>query len=113
MGLFDAARSGVSGEPRLPPPRLDLMHVSDVATAVIDVLRHDGPLHSVYNLEGYRSARGEIVAESRRIRPDARITLSRLSRPILFPLISGKRLRAEVGFGPQYDRRGFVQAMLS
>jgi nucleoside-diphosphate-sugar epimerase len=89
------------------------MHVSDVGAAVIDVLRHDGPLHSVYNLEGFKARASEIVADIREIRPGARITLEPAEPPILFPLICGTRLRAEVGFDPRYDRRGFVQAMLS
>ena len=113
MGLFGAAKVDSPASLVFHHHCLDLMHVSDVGTAVIDVLRHDGPLHSVYNLEGFKARASEIVADIREIRPGARITLEPTEPTILFPLISGTRLRAEVGFDPRYDRRGFVQAMLS
>jgi UDP-glucose 4-epimerase len=113
MGLFDAAKAENSAGLVFHDHRLDLMHVSDVGTAVIDVLRHGDPHHPVYNLEGFKARTSEIIADIREIRPDARITLEAAEPPFLFPLISGARLRAEVGFGPRYDRRGFVEAMLS
>ena len=113
MGLFGAAKAESPASLVFHHHCLDLMHVSDVGAAVIDVLRHDGPLHTVYNLEGFKARASEIIADIREIRPGARITLEPTEPPILFPLISGTRLRAEVGFGPRYDRRGFVQAMLS
>ena len=56
------------------------MHVSDVGTAVIDVLRHDGPLDPVYNLEGFKARASEIVADIGAMRPARGSPSSRPSR---------------------------------
>ena len=56
---------------------------------MIDVLGMHGPLHSVYNLKGFKARASEIVADDRgEIRPGARITLEPTEPPIRFPLIS-------------------------
>jgi hypothetical protein len=89
------------------------MHVSDAAAAVVEVLRHDGPLHPVYNLEGFQARASDLVADIRLLRPGAEIALDVTEPPLLFPLISGASLRADVGFAARYDRRAFAAALLA
>jgi UDP-glucose 4-epimerase len=113
MGLFEAASTGASVRLAFHDHALDLMHVSDAAAAVVDVLRHDGPLHPVYNLEGFQARASELVADIRSLRPGAEIALDVTEPPLLFPLISGARLRADVGFAARYDRRAFAAALLA
>lgn len=113
MGLFEAARTGVSCRLAFHDHPMDLMHVSDVAAAVVEVLRHEGPLDPVYNLEGFKAQASELVADIRTRRRGASVALVAAEPPTLFPLITGARLRAHVGFMPRYDRQAFVDAMLA
>lgn len=113
MGLFEAARAGVPATLAFHDHALDLMHVDDAAAAIVAVLCHPGPLAPVYNLEGFKAPASEIVADIRAMRPDAEITLDATEPPLLFPLISGARLRADVAFAPRYDRRAFTAALLA
>ena len=113
MSLFEAARTGAPARLAFHDHALDLMHVNDAAGAILDVLRHDGPLAPAYNLEGFRARASDIVADIRSLRPNADIALDVTEPPLLFPLITGARLRADVGFGPRYDRRAFTAALLA
>ena len=54
-----------------------------------------------------------VVADIRSLRPGAEIALDVAEPPLLFPLISGARLRADVGFAARYDRRTFAAALLA
>jgi UDP-glucose 4-epimerase len=112
MSLFEAARTGAPARLAFHDHALDLMHVNDAAGAILDVLRHDGPLAPAYNLEGFRARASDIVADIRALRPNADIALDVTEPPLLFPLISGARLRADVGFAARYDRRAFAAALL-
>jgi UDP-glucose 4-epimerase len=112
MSLFEAARTGAPARLAFHDHALDLMHVNDAAGAILDVLRHDGPLAPAYNLEGFRARASDIVADIRSLRPNADIALDVTEPPLLFPLISGARLRADVGFAARYDRRAFAAALL-
>jgi nucleoside-diphosphate-sugar epimerase len=113
MGLFEAARTGAPARLAFHDHALDLMHVNDAAAAILDVLRYDGPLQPVYNLEGFQARASDIVADIRSVRPDAEIALDLTKPPLLFPLISGARLRADVGFAARYHRRAFAAALLA
>ena len=113
MGLFEAARTGRPARLVFHNHALDLMHVNDAAAAIVDVLRHQGPLEPVYNLEGFQARASEIVADIGSLRPGAEIALDVIEPPLLFPLISGARLRADIGFAARYDRRAFAAALLA
>lgn len=113
MRLFEAARTGAPARLAFHDHALDMMHVNDAAAAILDVLRHQGPLSPVYNLEGFRACASEIVADIRALRPGAEIALEQSEPQLLFPLISGARLRADVGFKARYDRRAFAAALLA
>jgi nucleoside-diphosphate-sugar epimerase len=113
MGLFEAARTGRPARLVFHNHALDLMHVNDAAAAIVDVLRHQGSLEPVYNLEGFQARASEIVADIGSLRPGAEIALDVIEPPLLFPLISGARLRADIGFAARYDRRAFAAALLA
>lgn len=113
MGLFEAARTGAPARLAFHDHALDLMHVTDAAAAIVEVLRHDGPLEPVYNLAGFQARASDIVADIRSLRPGAQMALDVTEPSLLFPLISGARLRADVGFAARYDRRGFAAALLA
>ena len=112
LRLFEAARTGAPARLAFHDHALDLMHVTDAAAAIIEVLRHDGPLQPVYNLHGFQARASDVVTDIQSLRPGAEIALDVTEPPLLFPLICGARLRADVDFAPHYDRRTFVAALL-
>lgn len=110
--LFQAARSRVPYRLEFHDEMADLMHVTDVASAVMMLLRHRGSLATAYNLEGFRARASDIVRLVRARRPAARIELAPTPPALLSPLISGARLRADTGFAAAYALPAFVDAML-
>ena len=110
--LFEAARTGIPYRLAFHDEPIDLMHVSDVASAVLSVLCHEGALEPVYNLEGFKARASELIQELRRHRPAIQVEQETTAPPILFPLVSGASLRRDVGFSAGYDLPAFVQAML-
>lgn len=110
--LFAAARSANAYRFSFHDETLDLMHVSDVASAILSALAHDGALAPVYNLEGFKARASDLVREVRRQRPDAAIEQDIVAPALLFPLISGARLRADLNYSTCCDLPAFVAAML-
>jgi hypothetical protein len=76
------------------------------------LLHHDGNLADVYNLEGFRCRASDLLRAIAARRPGDPIRLDPVVPTMLFPLVSGARLRADTGFVPAYDLAGFVDAML-
>ena len=113
MAIFEAARTGAPATLAFHDHALDLMHVDDAAAAIVAVLCHPGPLAPVYNLEGFQARASDVIADIRALCPGSEIVLDVTEPPLLFPLISGARLRADVGFAPRYDRRAFTAALLA
>ncbi|MBV8913562.1 MAG: NAD(P)-dependent oxidoreductase, partial [Acetobacteraceae bacterium] len=104
---YEGAAAALAGLFRIPAPArlafhdepLDLIHAADVARAVLLLLRHSGPLLPVYNLEGFRCRASELLQAIAARRPDhPPITLDPTPPAMLFPLVSGARLRADIGF---------------
>ena len=111
--LFEAARAGRPATIAFHDAPVDLMHVADVAQAVVTVLGHDGPLDPVYNLKGFEASLPALIAAVERRVPAARISFERIAPALLFPLIDGRRLAAATGFAARYDLDGLVEDLLS
>jgi nucleoside-diphosphate-sugar epimerase len=111
--VFAAARDGREARVSFHDRPVDLMHVSDVAAAVLAVLRHAGPLAPIYNLKGFEATLADLIDEVRRLKPDARIVLDRIAPALLFPLIDGKRFADAAGFAPRHDLGGLVRDLLA
>ena len=117
---YEGAAAALAGLFRDPGPAtlrfhdetLDLIHVADVARAVLALLPHPGELAPVYNLEGFRCRASEMLSFIAARRPGPPVTLAPTPPALLFPLVSGARLRADTGFVPAYDLARFVDAML-
>jgi len=110
--VFAAARDGRAARVAFHDRPLDLMHVRDVARAVLTVLGHAGPLQAVYNLKGFEAGITDLIDEIRTLQPDARIDLDPIAPALLFPLIDGSRLAMTTGFAPRYDLGGLVRNLL-
>lgn len=111
--LFEAAKAGKPYQFQFHDEEIDLMHVSDVAVAVLGVLRHSGRLDSIYNLAGLKASASDLIAEIERQKPGARIQMETIRPQLLFPLISGARLAHDVGLKVPLDLHAFTQAMLA
>jgi nucleoside-diphosphate-sugar epimerase len=110
--VFAAAQGGRETRVAFHDRPVDLMHVADVADAVLAVLGHAGRLEPVYNLKGFEASVSELIAEVRRLKPESRITLDRVEPALLFPLIDGSRLAAATGFVARHDLGGLVRSLL-
>lgn len=111
--LFEAARAGRPAAIAFHEAAVDLMHVADVAQAIVAVLGHDGALDPVYNLKGFEASLPALIAAVERRVPAARITFEPAAPALLFPLIDGRRLAAAAGFAARYDLDGLVEDLLS
>lgn len=110
--LFEAARAGSAYSFAFHDELIDLMHASDAAAAVLPLLAHRGGLAQVYNLEGFKARASDLVRETLRQRPCLDIRQEIIAPPMLFPLITGARLRADLDYSARYDLPAFVAAML-
>lgn len=117
---YEGTAAALAGLFRAPTPpaltfhdeEIDLIHVGDVANAVMAVLQHRGALAAIYNLEGFRCRASDILRCIEARRPDLAIRLNPAPPAMLFPLITGARLRRDTGFNAAYDLPRFVDAML-
>jgi UDP-glucose 4-epimerase len=91
---------------------MDLIHVTDAGRAAVRLLYHPGPLTPIYNLEGFRCRASEMLRAIAARRPTTTVRRDPATPALVFPLVSGARLRADTGFSPAYDLEGFVDAML-
>ena len=112
VDVFAAAREGREARVAFHDRPVDLMHVFDVADAVLAVLGHAGRLEPVYNLKGFEASIADLIDEVRRLKPDARIDLDLIEPPLLFPLIDGSRLAMATGFSPRHNVSGLVRDFL-
>jgi nucleoside-diphosphate-sugar epimerase len=110
--MFAAVRKQAAARIVFHDAPLDLMHVADVAKAVLAVLRQPPGLSPVYNLEGLRASIPDLIAEIRRIRLGSQIAFQKSEPAFLFPLIDGSRFRRATGFTPDHDRAGLVNSLL-
>lgn len=91
---------------------MDLMHVADVADAVVTALDRAGGADPVYNINGFTARFSDVVADLRRRRPSAEISVDRQTPALTFPLIDDTRFRARFGFTPSLALEDVVSSML-
>ena len=111
--VFDAAREGRRARVAFHRHPIDLMHVADVADAVLAALAHAGPLQGAYNLKSFEATIDQLLDDVGRSVPAAEIHLERVEPALLFPLIDGSHFAAETGFAPRFDRERLVRDLLS
>ncbi|CAH1648167.1 MULTISPECIES: NAD(P)-dependent oxidoreductase [unclassified Chelatococcus] len=90
---------------------IDLMHVSDVATACLAVLAAHQPLATVYNINGFTASVRDIAAAVEKATPGLEVALDVTEPAMLFPLISDARFRHDTGFTPAFDLPGLAADM--
>lgn len=111
--VFAAARECRPARVTFHDRPVDLMHVVDAAAAMLTVLRHPGPVRSIYNIKGFEASIGNLIEAVRARRPTADITFDRIEPALLLPLMDGSRFITETGFSPRFDLAGLVGDMLA
>lgn len=112
-GILLAARPGARHEVAFHDEAMDLMHVSDVATAIAAALDPGLRLDAVYNINGFTARLSDIVRDVEARVPGFRVD-HRVEPPsILFPLIDDRRFRRDASFEPARGLARTVEDMLS
>jgi UDP-glucose 4-epimerase len=106
-----AARPGARHSLDFHDEPIDIMHVADVAAAVLQTLRHSGALDPVYNINGFTMRAAEMAGALQRRVPDFRIELRRQQPARLFPLIDDSRFRRDTGFTPRIGLSELISTM--
>lgn len=101
--LIRAARPGVRHTLAFHNEAVDLMHVRDVAAAVLCTLRHPGRLATTYNINGFTARPLEIAAQLQAQVPGFAVDFREQKPPFLFPLVDDSRFRRDTGFAPEID----------
>lgn len=91
---------------------MDLMHVADVAEAVLAALEPGRPLGGLYNINGFTARMSDIVAAAQRLVPGYAVTREVSPAALTFPLIDDARFRRDAGFAPTRGLEEVVHAML-
>jgi nucleoside-diphosphate-sugar epimerase len=109
---LEAARMGREARITFHDKPVDLMHVADVADAVLTVLGHAGRLDCLYNLKGFEANIEDLIAAIERLKPGSNIRLDRTEPTLLLPLIDGRRLAAATSFTARHDIDRLVRSLL-
>ena len=108
-----AARPGARHATTFHDEPMDLMHVDDVAAAVLAALDPARAPRAVYNINGFTAAMSDIAATAERLVPGYRVDHAPEPAALSFPLIDDGRFRRDAGFAPAHDLAAVVSAMLS
>lgn len=92
---------------------MDLMHVADVAEAVVRALDVARPLNAVYNINGFTARMSEIAACVERFVPGYVVARQTVPPALTFPLIDDARFRRDAAFAPRHGLEEVVRSMLA
>ncbi len=111
--LIAAARERRSFEVVSHDELMDLMHVADVARAVLAVL--ESPTHPqiLYNINGFRASMSQIVSEATAQAGNAELSFTPAPAMQTFPAISDALIRADLGFIPRFDLSATIASLLT
>lgn len=91
---------------------MDLMHVADVADAVLAALDPGRTLAAVYNINGFTARLSEIAACVEAMVPGYAIAHDKVPAALSFPLIDDARFRHDAAFRPCHGLEEVVRSML-
>lgn len=112
MELMRAAKIGVAHRVSFHDELIDLMHVSDVADAVLDVLFYRGETRDIYNINGFAARLTDILGRLEKKLGRLNIDVDIQSPTLHFPLINDRRFRETLGFQPAYGLAELVDSFL-
>ncbi|MDB5473038.1 MAG: NAD(P)-dependent oxidoreductase [Devosia sp.] len=112
-GVIANAAPGVRHQVRFHDLPIDLMHVSDVARAIVEALVSDKPLEAIYHINGFTARLSEISAAAAALVADYVVEQEIVAPANTFPLMDDSRFRARFAFVPEYDLNGLLQTQIA
>lgn len=112
MDLMRAARSGAAYQLSFHNELINLMHVTDVADAVLDVLFHEGKTRDVYNINGFTARLTDILDRLKQRSGELNVKVDFQPPDLHFPLIDDRRFRKTFGFQPAYGLDELIDSFL-
>lgn len=110
--VVSSARPGARHEAAFHDEPMDLMHVADVADAVLAALEPARSLAAVYNINGFTARFSQIAACVERRVPGYAVAHEKVPAALSFPLIDDARFRRDAAFAPRRGLEEVVQSML-
>ncbi|MCF3936202.1 NAD(P)-dependent oxidoreductase [Acuticoccus sp. M5D2P5] len=110
--IASAARPGAVHAVAFHDDPMDLMHVSDVAGAILAALRTPD-LSAVYNINGFTARLSDVIRTAEARVPGYRVTHTERPAANTFPLIDDARFRRDAGFVPARGLDEVVADMLT
>lgn len=111
-GVISNAASGVRHQVKFHDMRIDLMHVSDVARAIVEALGTNEPLDAIYHINGFTARLSEIAAAAAKLIPGYVVDQEVVPPANTFPLMDDARFRQRFAFTPKYDLDGLLQSQI-
>ncbi|MDN2567181.1 NAD(P)-dependent oxidoreductase [Aquibium sp. A9E412] len=111
-GAVAAAAAGRAHAFAFHDDPIDLMHVGDVAAAVLAALERGGQAEAVYNINGFTARMSDILEALARRFGALHVTWRSEEAALRFPLIDDRRFRRDFAFAPAFDLDGVIQSML-
>jgi UDP-glucose 4-epimerase len=112
MDLIRAARPGERHTFGFHNEAVDLMHVRDVAAAILCTLRHPRRLAATYNINGFTARPLDIAERLQQLVPGFAVDFREEPPALLFPLVDDSRFRRDTGFSPSLDLSRLLAEML-
>jgi UDP-glucose 4-epimerase len=112
MDLIRSARPGVRHAFTFHNEAVDLMHVRDVAAAVLCTLCHPRRLAATYNINGFTARPLDIAARLQALVNGFAVDFREQQPALLFPLVDDSRFRRDTGFAPSIDLSRMLAEML-
>nr|WP_246349745.1 NAD(P)-dependent oxidoreductase [Devosia subaequoris] len=91
---------------------IDLMHVSDVARAILEALTTAEPLEAIYHINGFTARMSEIAAAAAELVPGYAVEQEIVPPTNTFPLMDDSRFRARFAFTPEYDLKYLLKSQI-
>lgn len=91
---------------------IDLMHVEDVARAILQALESPEPLDAIFHINGFTARMSDIAAAASEVVPGYVVEQEIVPPANTFPLMDDSRFRARFAFTPQYDLKGLLKTQI-
>jgi len=102
LAMFQAARPGASHDLEGPADELDLMYVTDAAEALVALCAHEGPLAGRYNINGFTTSYPALARAVEKAVPGYSVRFTEKPPQVVYPLITTKRVEADIGYRPRF-----------
>jgi UDP-glucose 4-epimerase len=111
-GVISAASPGARHAVTFHDDPMDLMHVADVADAVVAALDPGHGLDAIYNINGFTARLSDLIAYLQKRVPGYLVDHHRQPAALRFPLIDDARFREATSFTPARGLATLVDDML-